>query len=230
MSYIIASQDESKFITTDDRGKFTWTSNKETCMRFTESKAVNVINCCLAKPASNYKIVKITETLKENAQTAIDSIEKRSCNRVLECDWGKELQFDVASVAINFASIVNDLNNEKVKLNNILIILSRAMVDLYHYKEQHTRLSAINICRLYKFEVAMLVKRRECKDRLFFVDRMLGEVSGKDESEEIEKFMEANHTYRVRILDELFDGEIKDFDEWFEGVIDEYKNETKQSE
>lgn len=230
MSYIIASQDESKFITTDDRGKFTWTSNKETCMRFTESKAMNVINCCLAKPASNYKIVKITEMLKENAQTAIDSIEKRSYNRVLECDWGKELQFDVANAAINFTSIVNDLNNEKVKLNNILIILSRAMVDLYHYKEQHTKLSAINICKLYKFEVAMLTKRRKCKDRLFFVDRLIEELSGKDVNEEIERFMESNHAYRVRTLDELFEGEIKDFDEWFEGVIDEYKDKVEQSE
>lgn len=230
MSYVISSLDKSKFITTDIYGKFTWTSNKDSAMKFTESKAMNVINNCLAKPTTNYTIVEIATTLAENSQTAMDAIEKKSCNRIMECDWGRELPLDVVNTAINFKSIITDLNNEKIKLNNALIILSRAMVDLYHYKEQRTKLSAINICRLYKFEVAMLTKRRECKDRLFFVDRLIEELSGKDVSEEIERFMESNHAYRVRILDELFEGEIKDFDEWFEGVIDEYKDKTEQSE
>ena len=229
MMFIISNLDETKFITLDQNGKFTWTTSKSKANRYEEQKAQNVINNCLVKPISDYKIIEfVGDCPKENLRTAIDTIEKRTDTRLMECDWERELGFDVVDTAINHQSMLKNLENEKVLLNNQLVILSRAMVDLYHYKEQHPKMSAVNICRMYKFEVGVLQKRRECKERLFFVDRLIEELSGKDVKREIDEFMESCHTYRVRILDGLFnDGNVREFDEWYKEVMEGRGHESK---
>lgn len=226
--YIISNLDETKFITLDAFGKFTWTTNKTNANRYELSKANNVINNCLAKPTSDYKVVKYIELLKENAHTAIDSIKEITHNNIAECDWDKELDFDVAKTAINYSNMVANLENEKILLNNKLIILSRAMVDLYHYKELNPKLPAVTICRLHKFEVGVLTKRRECKDKLFYVDKLLDELNGKDVSSNILRFIENHDKYRVRIMNRLFDnGKIDEFDDWYNEVMEGRGNESK---
>lgn len=226
--YIISNLDETKFITLDAFGKFTWTTNKTNANRYELNKANNIINNCLAKPTSDYKVVKYIELLKENARTAVDSIKEITNNNIEECDWDKELDFDVVKTAINYSSMVADLENEKILLNNKLIILSRAMVDLYHYKEFNPRLSAVTICKLHKFEVGVLAKRRECKNRLFYVDKLLDELNGRDVSGAILRFIENHDKYRVRIMKRLFDsGKIDEFDEWYDEILKEKGNESK---
>lgn len=228
--YIISNLDETKFIALDSCGKFTWTTSKSRANRYAEDKAQNVINNCLAKPASDYKVLSYLGEFKENAETAVDAIESHTQKRIEPCDWEKVLGFDVVDTAIKHKDMLKDLENEKVLLNNQLIILSRAMVDLYHYKEQHPKMSAVSICRMYKFEVGMLKKRRECKERLFFVDRLIEELQGKDVKEEIDNFMESCHTYRTRILDRLFEtDDIGDFDEWYSEVMEGRGHESKAS-
>lgn len=228
MMYIISNLDETKFITLDQNGKFTWTTSKSKANRYEEQKARNVIYNCLVKPVSDYKLVQYWGDFKENAETAIDSIESHTQARIESCDWEKELEFDVVSTAINHKNMLKDLENEKILLNNKLIVLSRAMVDLYHYKELNPRLSAITICRLHKFEVGVLTKRRECKERLFFVDKLIEELKGKDVKEDIDNFMESCHTYRVRILERLFNEDaIGEFDEWYEEVMKGRGHESK---
>lgn len=226
--FIISNLDETKFITLDQNGKFIWTTSKSKANRYEEQKAQNVINNCLAKPASDYKLVQYLGDFKENAETAVDAIESHAQKRIEPCDWEKGLGFDVVDTAIKHKEMLKDLENEKVLLNNQLIILSRAMVDLYHYKEQHPKMSAVSICRMYKFEVGMLQKRRECKERLFFVDRLIEELQGKDVKEDIDNFMESCHTYRVRILERLFrEGTIVVFDEWYKEVMEGRGHERK---
>lgn len=228
MMFIISNLDETKFITLDQNGKFIWTTSKSKANRYEEQKAQNVINNCLAKPSSDYKLVQYLGDFKENAETAVDAIENHAQKRIEPCDWEKGLGFDVVDIAIKHKDMLKDLENEKVLLNNQLIILSRAMVDLYHYKEQHPKMSAISICRLYKFEVGMLQRRRECKERLFFVDRLIEELQGKDVKEDIDNFMESCHTYRVRILERLFnEGTIVVFDEWYKEVLEGRGHESK---
>ena len=226
--YIISNLDETKFITLDAFGKFTWNTNKSNACHYTKIKAQNVINNCLTKPTTNYKILEHIEPIVENQQTAIDSIENITKTHIMDCDWDKELEFDVMQSAISYKSMLNSLENEKILLNNKLIILSRAMVDLYHYKELNNKLSAITICRLHKFEVGVLTKRRECKDRLFFVDRLLDELHGKDTQQDIDTFLNTHHEYRVRVLDGLFESNnIGDFDEWWESVLEGRGHESK---
>ena len=227
--FIISNLDETKFIALDSLGKFTWVTNKTKANRYLKEKAQNVINNCLAKPVSDYKVIEyIGECPKENSQTAIDAIEGRTNTHLMECDWERKLGFDVVDTALNHKDMLKDLENEKILLNNQLIILSRAMVDLYHYKEQHPKMSAVTICRMYKFEVGVLQKRRECKERLFFVDKLMEELSGKDVKKEIDDFMESCHTYRVRILDGLFDdGNVREFDEWYDEVMEGRGHESK---
>ena len=228
MVYIISNLDETKFITLDQNGKFTWTTSKSKANRYEEQKAQNVINNCLAKPTSDYKLVQYLGDFKENAETAIDSIENHTQKRIEPCDWDKRLGFDVMDTAIKYKEMLKDLENEKVLLNNQLIILSRAMVDLYHYKEQHPKISAVSICRMYKFEVGVLQKRRECKERLFFVDRLIEELRGEDVKEQIDTFMESKHMYRVRILERLFEsGTIGEFDDWYNEVLEGRGHESK---
>ena len=224
----ISSLDETKFITLDQNGKFTWTTSKSKANRYEEHKAQNVINNCLAKPTSDYKLVQYLGDFKENAETAIDSIENHTQRRIESCDWEKGLGFDVVDTAIKHKEMLKDLENEKVLLNNQLIILSRAMVDLYHYKEQHPKISAVSICRMYKFEVGILQKRRECKDKLFFVDRLIEELRGEDVKEQIDTFIETKHMYRVRILERLFEsGTIGEFDDWYNEVMEGRGHESK---
>lgn len=228
MMYIISNLEETKFITLDQNGKFTWTTSKSKANRYEEHKAQNVINNCLVKPVSDYKVLSYLGDFKENAETAVDAIESHTQKRIEPCEWEKVLGFDVVDTAIRHKDMLKDLENEKVLLNNQLIILSRAMVDLYHYKEQHPKMSAVSICRMYKFEVGMLQKRRECKERLFFVDRLIEELQGKDVKEDIDNFMESCHTYRVRILERLFnEGTIGEFDEWYNEVMEGRGHESK---
>lgn len=228
MMFIISNLEETKFITLDQNGKFTWTTSKSKANRYEEQKAQNVINNCLAKPVSDYKVVQYLGDFKDNAETAIDAIENHTQTRIEPCDWEKKLGFDVVDTVIRHKEMLKELENEKILLNNQLIVLSRAMVDLYHYKEQHPKMSAVNICRMYKFEVGVLQKRRECKERLFFVDRLIEELQGKDVKEDIDNFMESCHTYRVRILERLFkDGTIGDFDEWWQEVLEGRGHERK---
>lgn len=226
--FIISNLEETKFITLDQSGKFTWTTSKSKANRYEEQKARNVIYNCLVKPVSDYKLVQYLGDFKDNAETAIDAIENHTQTRIEPCDWEKKLGFDVVGTAINYKNMLKELENEKILLNNQLIILSRAMVDLYHYKEQHPKMSAVNICRMYKFEVGVLQKRRECKERLFFVDKLIEELSGKDVKKEIDEFMESCHTYRTRILDGLFnDGNVREFDEWYKEVMERRGHEGK---
>lgn len=228
MVYIISNLDESKFITLDSYGKFTWTTSRQRANQYQYDKAQNVVNNCLVKPTSNYKIVSYLGELKDNVETAVDSINKLSSNRLVECDWDSEPKFDVVTTAIQHKDMLKELQNEKIKLNNCIILLSRAMIDLYHYKELNSKLSAVNICRLYKFECSVLHKRRECKERLFFVDRLIDELSGQDVGKEIEGFIESRHQYRPRTLGELFETNlIGDFDDWWEKVKEGSKNENK---
>ena len=220
MTYIISNLDESKFITLDSYGKFTWTTSKQRANQYQFDKAQNVINNCLVKPTTNYKMLEyLGDPMKENVETAVDAINKFSATRIKECDWDSELSFDVVTTAIQYKDMVRELQNEKIKLNNCLVVLSRAMIDLYHYKEINSKLSAVNICRLYKFECNVLHKRRECKEKLFFVDKLLEELAGDDVEKELDGFISSPHTYRVRVLDGLFDtGVIGDFDEWWEEI------------
>ena len=220
MTYIISNLDESKFITIDSCGKFAWTTNKQRANQFQYDKAQNVVNNCLVKPTTNYKVVSyVGEPIKDNIETAVDAIDKFSVSKLGECDWNKELNFDVVSTAIQYKDIVSDLQNEKTKLNNCLVVLSRAMIDLYHYKEINSKLSAVNICRLYKFECNVLHKRRECKERLFFVDKLLEELTGDNVEKELDNFLNSSHTYRVRVLEGLFDtNSVGDFDEWWNTI------------
>ena len=229
MTHIISNLDETKFITLDSFGKFTWTTSKSKANRYIPEKAQNVIDNCLTKPTTSYKVIEyIGEPTKENAETAVDAIKHFSKTKLEDCDWDKELEFDVVTTAIQYRTMLRDLENEKVKLNNQLIILSRAMVDLYHYKEMNPKLSAVNICRMHKFEVGVLHKRRECKDRLFFVDKLLEEISGKDVKGDIENFLDMK-SYRVRVLEELFkSGNVGDFDGWFDEVMKGRGHENKR--
>ena len=230
MVYIISNLDETKFITKDSLGRFTWTTNKDNADKYKKEKAQNVIDNCLTKPTTNYKVVECVDPLMENLHTAIDSIENFTNTKILDCDWDRELGFDVVSVAVRHKDIINDLINEKILLNYQLVILSRAMVDLYHYKENHLKLSAVNICRLYRFETNMLQKRRECKDRLFFVDRLIEELRGEDVKEQIDTFIESKHMYRIRILERLFESDtIDEFNGWYNEVLEGRGHESKST-
>lgn len=112
------------------------------------------------------------------------------------------------------ASLFQKSGEPKIKnsirfYENQLIYISRAISDIYHYKEFNPKRSASARCKLDVFETKLLLKRREIKDNIFKLEQI------KSVSLNL-----GRRKYEARILNGLLENnEIPDFDVWYKNIL-----------
>ena len=225
--YVISNSKKTKFLSKDTEGKNKWVSSINAADIFTWQKANAVIKNNLGK--GSYKIL-VKDTKKEirnnpNVSSSridkllsekgkgdkgqISTIEIIADGEYEDCENSSDI--DLLSIVEILNNIGYNLDNEEKKLNNQLVRVSRAITDINHFMEMNTKRSASKRCQLDMFNTNLLVKRREIKNKLYYIDSIKKMIKG-----EISIIEPVENSYTPRELGWLFRGEdIPDFSEWW---------------
>lgn len=201
MLYYLADKNKKNFLTIVNNQP-SLTTDYAKAKFFTLEKVQNI--CKNLNPSfSNMKI------FEQEHKGMTDFISDKGDENYADCK-DEKLPYELDVIVDIIDDLPNKLENERVRLNNLLIKLSRAATDVNHYREFNPKRPADKRCQLDVFETQVLLKRREIKDKLYLIDLAFAKLNGKN----IEKVEERKYTPRE--LNALFDEDIiPDFNKWW---------------
>lgn len=222
---IISNLGETKFLRSKN-GSLEVVAHIEQAAMFESKKAQNIL-VNMPKNLKNmggWKIIKVEQEHDSDMSFSIDHTEQMS-NQEFESCVDKPMTYDKNEILKIIFKTAEEIQNEKRRLNNKLIKVSRAITDYNHFKEQSIRKSkrsASQRCKDDIFFEKLITTRRQIKDELELLSIISNLVNVDNLTESKKELDQFQHRfYKPRALYDLFETkEFPNFEEWYNNGLE----------